>query len=263
MRLRSPATIAAISLAGLCFLLAPLSAFGQRIECRKPTAQEIQATEKAQRVLQQVLEGPVIGLGWKLQAQKSDQVAQSVATDANPKRPLMSCWPIYDATFDLTAANPRYAALRSAAEKGTVAATNWMAGCMKAPNNGCDVQPDDVKAGERAAAASHLEIGATENSPYMRLSRPEPPQRLDVPGAAIAYDSPSDDKYLVATTICVGPWKPEIAFGTGGDALFPFHHPPGTPFIENLCVKIMAASEMADEILYKVNWQQLNESLTQ
>lgn len=248
--------------ASLFFLLAPLPAFGQRVECRMPTTLELQAIEKAQHVLKQTLEAPVIQLGWKLEGQKSDQVPVSIATDANPERPLMSCWPIYDAAFELSETSPHYLSLQNAAQKGLAAEQTWMAACVKADAKDCDTKPDDVKAGERATAASRLEITATENSPYMRLTRPVPIHKLDVPGAAIAFRTPSTDDYLTDTTVCVGPWKPDVVFGAGRDVLFPFQHPPGTPFIENLCVTIVAAEDMADEVLHKIDWQQLNDALT-
>ena len=261
VKFRAFALVGPMCLAGLCLSFAPLPTFGQ--ECRKPTTQELQAVENAQRALKQAVDGPVIGLGWKLQSQKSDQIPLSVATDAKPKRPLMSCWPIYDAKFVLAETNPHYAALHSQAEKGSVAEQNWMAPCLKAMHPGCEVKPDDVKQGDRARAASGMEIRITENDPFMRLSHPEPIRKLDVQSAAVAYQSPSNDEYLVDTIVCVGAWKPDVVFAPGNrDVPFPFQHSPGTPFLENMCIKIVAAPEMAEEVLRKVNWQQLNDSLT-
>ena len=57
--------------------------------------------------------------------------------------------------------------------------------------------------------------------------------------------------------------NPQVVFAPGNrDVPFPFQHSPGTPFLENMCIKIVAAPEMAEEVLRKVNWQQLNDSLT-
>ena len=102
---------------GLCLLCLSNRLFAQRAECRQPTAPESQAVDNASRIIRLTVEAPLAGLGWALQPRRSDQIPQSVATDANPKRPLMSCWPIYDATFRMTEANPRYARLHTLAEE--------------------------------------------------------------------------------------------------------------------------------------------------
>ena len=235
----------------------------ERTECRAPSAAESQAGERVQRALQQAVSGPVTALGWTLQNQKADGGSPDVANDANPKRPLMRCWTIYDAKFELGAGSPHYAALHAQADKWQKDEQDWMAACIKSNYKGCDKKPDNLTLGAHAAAGLNLEIRALENSPYMRPPSTEPLHKLDVPGAAVAYRLQPDEEDLVKTTVCVGSWKPEITFASASrEVLFPFQHAPGTPFIENLCLTITGAPDLSDELLHKVDWQQLSAALT-
>jgi hypothetical protein len=245
MRLRSFKSAAATWLAGLCMLCTPVATQGQA--CREPSPQERQAVENAVRVMKQAVEGPVTSLGWKAQANELATGGISVASNPNPMRPLMSCTPLYAAKYQITEANPRYAAIHSEIEK---------------LNNG-NVQPDGIKGAAQAMAASVVEIRATENIPNMRTTRSHPIRRLEIQGVAVAFQEPTNDELMEDTVLCFGAWKPDVVFGTDNRFIpFPFQHPKGTPFIENLCVRIHAAPEMTDAILRKVNWQQLNASLT-
>lgn len=238
------------------------TSFSQRAECREPTAQERAAVENAQRVLQQVVSIPIEKLGWKLASQKADGGSKSVAASASPKRPLMLCWPIYDAKFDLTADHPQYSSLRARADHGQEEMKQWMSDCIKNNYKGCDVKPQKLTEGEHAIASLSIEVRVLENDPFMHLTQPETLHRLNIPGTDVAYRSDSQQEYLTDTTVCTGTWKPDVVFSNGRDVPFPFQHGPGTPYIENLCVKITAPANMADEIVGKINWKQLSDALT-
>jgi len=235
-----------ICFAALCMLCIPTALLAQ---CREPTAPERQAAENAARVIQQTLDAPVASLGWKAQGEKSVLSAGglSIAKASNPPRPLMSCGALYSAKFIITETNSRYATVHAQTEKLTSG----------------HAKPDEIKEISRAMAAGDLEIRATENEPYMRSTRSEPIRKLDVPGVAVAFQEPSsDDELKVDTTVCFGAWKPEIVFGANNRYIpFPFLHPKETPFIENLCVRIHATPEVAEDVLHKVNWQSLNAAL--
>jgi len=249
-------------LTSLFALCAAVPALGQREECRKPTAAESAAAAKFVSTVTPALEGPLASLGWKLRSRRSDGMPLSIGVDANPVRPLGSCWPLYAATFDMTDANPRFAALKAATDKGMQVGTAWMGVCLKTMK-GCDQKPAEMKEGERATAGVSVEIRAGENTPYMRGPHTEPLRKLDVPGAAIAYELSDRDEYLKATTICFGGWKPDVVFSSDKSlVLFPFRHGRLTPFIENLCVVIRATPEARDEIVRKVDWKALNAALT-
>jgi hypothetical protein len=97
----------------------------------------------------------------------------------------------------------------------------------------------------------------------MRGPHDDPISRIEAPGAAVAYTYSDSDEYQRNTTLCFGPFKPEVVFSSGKSLVpFPFHHPKQSPFIENLCVNIRSTHETADEIVRKVNWKPLNAALT-
>jgi hypothetical protein len=225
------------------------SAVPARSQCREGTTQERQAAENAARIVQQSVEKPIASLGWTPQSEKSALTTFSVATNPNPPRPLMSCSPIFDARLEINSANSHYAMIHAETEL-------LMSGKIK-PGS-----PDMAEA-SRATAASQIEIRATENVPYMRGVHSAPLHKIDLPGAAVAFQETSaSDQLLQEATICFGAWKPDVVYAAGGSVPFPFAHPKGTPFIENLCVRITAAPNMLQELLSKVDWQQLNAALS-
>ena len=249
----------------LCLLaLAAAPALGSQAECRKPTPAETAAAAKLSKGVKEAVEGPLTALGWKLQRRKSDEIPLSIGVDANPPRPLGSCWPLYAATFAMSEASPRYAQLKAAYDKGLEAGTAWMGGCLKTLK-GCDPkdQPAAMTAGEHASAAMNLEIRGGENTPYMRSPRSEPVNKIDVAGAAVAYWTEDQDPLVRKYTLCFGPWKPETVFSPStSSVLFPFKHGKLTPYVENICVNIRAAREIAEEIIGKIDWKPLNAALT-
>ncbi|HVP37580.1 MAG TPA: hypothetical protein VMS93_00195 [Candidatus Saccharimonadales bacterium] len=97
----------------------------------------------------------------------------------------------------------------------------------------------------------------------------QPPARnrdLGVAGAAFAYalnpgDSPDagHGSYFI---LGFGNWRGARWDGENLGYRFAFAHRPGTPFVENVVIRIWGADDRIRELLRAVDWNQLNAALT-
>jgi hypothetical protein len=254
--------IYAIAASCACVMLMANPSFAQRTECRPPTAQESEALHRAASALRTAIEGPVSSVGWILDS-RNDQGPLSVAAAPNPKRPLMTCSPIFDVKFVMSPSHPRHAEFEAQIAKGRDAMTRWVSACLNTRSKDCEVRPADAEIGIRATSATRITIRVTENEPYMRDPATDEIHKIAAPeGVAVAWQS-AVDNYEQDTNLCFGDWKPGDVFATSRrEMLFPFVHPVQTPFIENLCVRLHSGAGIVDGILNAVRWSGLNAALT-
>ena len=95
---------------------------------------------------------------------------------------------------------------------------------------------------------------------------PPPPGNPDlhVPGAALAYRlKPYKFDKGTSVILLFGNWKAATwNANTGGDR-FKFKHSPHQPAIENIVIQLDGSPERIDQLLHGVNWQVVNDALTE
>jgi hypothetical protein len=162
----------------------------------------------------------------------------------------MTCTPLYSVSFLLKLDTPRgkaFYAKQKAAIDGALDAKAILA------------LAHDADLGQFSVALG-------ENMPYLREEIHDPMVRLAIPGAALAYrvtpppKNPGADS-AVYTDLFFGDWA-AFPWDKNANLRFPFAHPPGSPNIETLRVRISGLPEVVDPILKQIDWSKMSQALT-
>ena len=227
-------------------------------ECRDATPAEKQAAEKVATALKKNLEAPLLAGDWQMASGKTALQNLSIANKPLPKRPLMSCSRIFDVKLQIKPESERGKKLSALNDSYAPQAQNEMAQAAKGINAGTDA----IKKQAQILLEEGFEINVTENVPYLRERVDSAMSRLNVPGSALAYRlAASSEGENPVSVICFGNWK-DYPWNKNTYIPFPFVHSPGTPFIENMCVNLVAPDDVADSIIKSTDWGRINDALT-
>lgn len=215
-------------------------------ECRDPTPQEKAVAEKVANTLKAKIIAPLEANSWQIDSEESALTTLVIASHPGPPRPLMTCGRIFEVKLVINPSSERGQAFQKRLQAFANPSTM-----------------DEIKKMTAAMAEGQLAIRANENDPYLRDERHEEITRVNVPGVPVSYRTAKASEATETTTLCYGNWKPEVTFGPANKyILFPFTHKAGTPYIENMCVKIDATPQVTEEVLKLGKWSELNSALT-
>jgi hypothetical protein len=247
-----PATMILVLLGSSVWALASES------ECRDATPAEKQAAEKVAAALKQNLEAPLLAGDWRIASEKTALQNLFIANKPLPKRPLMTCSRIFDVKLQVKPESERGKKLSALKDSYAQQAQNEMAQAAKGINAGTDA----IKKQAQILLEEGIEVKVTENVPYLRQRIDSAITRLNVPGSALAYRlAASSEGDAPTSVICVGNWK-DFPWNKNTYIPFPFVHSPGTPYIENMCVNLVAPDDVADSIIKSTDWAQINDALS-
>ena len=179
----------------------------------------------------------------------------------------MLCQRLYDASFVLNQSSLQYTKLSDSAnfymEQSSKATDPKESMRLIKKYTGCMQQ-------------ATFRIYVSENVPDYYLQEPGSAELIDhyntlsVPGTTLAFQiwykgMEKEDEPTQETVLCFGKWKNNLVKNSTDRWYFhfPFQHPIGTPFIENVVVKIYTDAARANDIIKKVDWTKINDGLTQ
>jgi len=111
----------------------------------------------------------------------------------------------------------------------------------------------------------HVVVDAHFNVPNVPIgSAPDANRDLKLPGVALAYAVRADKPEAeVSYVLLFGNWQ-NANWDPSLQALhFHFTHQKGTPFIENIVIRIRGADDRIAELLRKTSWSEINAGLKQ
>ncbi len=99
----------------------------------------------------------------------------------------------------------------------------------------------------------HFNRAAAENDAKTRT-------QLQIPGAAYSYQTEqSEDRRSQTVVLLFGDWKSARTEDNG--LTFHFKHPPHTPVIENVVVRLQGSPDRIRELLKSADWKKVNSAL--
>jgi len=145
---------------------------------------------------------------------------------------------------------------------GSARFTNPIAHKMAGLNNP-DMQ-EKMKAGRAIQDLMHIIVMVHFNRATATLD-PSPAHNKDLqlPGAAYAYKvNNSYSGHGTAYSLLFGNWQAAKWSDSEGGYRFTFAHKEQTPYIENVVIDIYGADDRIQELLHKINWNDVNSAIT-
>jgi len=126
-----------------------------------------------------------------------------------------------------------------------------------------DVQ-SKAKMGAQVQALMHLTVSVHFNRTNTSIA-PAPSQNRDlgISGVDRTYKVHDDSLgHGSAYVLLFGNWQTAKWDANNGWLHFVFTHPNGTPYIENIEIRLYGADDRIQEMLHTINWKQVNEAMT-
>jgi hypothetical protein len=237
----------AIACAAFLFAMASAASAWPMDECRPANPQELQAITKLNTALHDTLATALQVNSWKVDSTGTwFDSSITVATNPAPARPIQICSGVLHVKTSLDPKSPRGAEMNAEAEKLSKEGT------------------DGAKKMFQVLASGQMEIRSIANNPFEQEQLHGTLTKLQVAGVPLAYrvtTAPKTDMDApdVRTVLCFGNWQ---NFASDKYVPYPFVHPKGSAYIENVCVTLTTPAETADAVIKQINWQPLNDALT-
>lgn len=225
------------------FALVPLSLFGLLMP-RKPTPVEQKAIANYSLHINKVL-NQFRGAEW---TEKIDFELTDTMVNPDSNRPL-DITELFQRTYDARTTSPRY-------KKLIVPMVRKMEK-------------------EKDTAEKHLQKAQIEDLLHVRVQvncnvlvttlhpGPEKKNAVNVPGAIAAYKD-EDNRYGYGSSYLLLFGNPKAAKWDPASLYFYYYfaHPPNSPFIENVEIRIYGADDRIQQLLRKIDWKEVNLALT-
>ncbi|MBS1758602.1 MAG: hypothetical protein JST23_00660 [Bacteroidetes bacterium] len=230
-------------------------------DCRKQRKSEKEVITKAVSVFDKVLLPPLQKTDW-LVSKKEDGLLSQIGINPAPFRPLFLCGDFFELKLTLNPDSPYGKMINDSLKYYNQQLTT----------NRYD-SPEFKTAADnlfRLGTLNKVSISISANSPYLgedrKLGKNDWAKDLHIPGVAYAwqyYEAPLKeiDTPKENTILCFGNWT-GANMHAGTYVVYPFIHKQQSPIIENFVVVISAPTSVANDLIKKIDWAQLNDALT-
>jgi hypothetical protein len=111
----------------------------------------------------------------------------------------------------------------------------------------------------------HLQVQVHLNMLVVPMvTGPDSKRDRKIPGATFVHEDRNNPfGHGVAYVLFFSNGRPGRWEEVNGVYRYKFVHPPNTPFIENMEIRIFGAEDRVQELMHKIDWKQVNAALTQ
>lgn len=235
-----------------------MSVFAHAQSDRSPNAQELAVIKKAQNVVEPFIDSFQNG-DWQKQDGGADE-EQYLSVQKYPDVP-MGVAPFNDWHF-VVRPNSKYfnQTIKPLYDKLTTLSATYTDDNVK----------QEVEIGKQLKKLTDIYVEVfvdQKNLPY-RFQKGSTGD-LNIPGTAYAYKE-TDPNKTIGTQIdgisnyvlAFGDWNNSVADKNLGVYQFKFQHPKGSPYIENIVIRISGNDERIHQLLTTLDWNKMNDALT-
>ena len=245
---------------------------GKGDECRKQRRSEKVVISKAVKVFEDAFIPSLQKAGWQIENETNGYNTQ-IANHSVPFRPLFTCSDFFHLKLSLNGNSAFGKMIHDSAEyygnQGRISGQQFQQTGQK---KYVEALNEATRKMAQFTAMQNMEISIDANDPYLKSGELGTTASgdhftvLHIPGVAYAcqgYRDSNDEMSLPEEKVklCFGNWKgADLKANTY--VAYPFVHKQQSPVIENFVVTITSPSKNLNDIIKKMDWDQLNEAIT-